>query len=235
MVFLQFFLTNKQNLVGAVVGCLAGGPLSDLVVAIISKRRNGYFEPEFRLWCLIPPFIFGPIGLILWGAGLGDHMKAMVAIAGSGITYAVLCAVPAIGMTYVVDCCRPLAGETMTVLTAFKNTFAFALSFGVFPWLAKDGFVKVSHLPWTARSKIYLADMLHIGRRVANPHRGSAISHNNSDVHIRQATASANGQSQCLSMDVLLDVQYFAVCISPVQPIGVSSRSTGSSALFLNM
>jgi len=68
----------------------------------------------------------------------------MVAIAGSGITYGVLCAVPAVGMTYVVDSYRPLAGETMTILTAFKNTFAFGLSFGVNPWLKRDGFVKVS-------------------------------------------------------------------------------------------
>lgn len=81
---------------------------------------------------------------MLWGGALGNHLSSITAIAGSGITYAVLCAVPAVGMTYVVDCYRPLAGETMTVLTAFKNTFAFALSFGVEPWINLDGYVKVS-------------------------------------------------------------------------------------------
>jgi hypothetical protein len=80
---------------------------------------------------------------MMWGAGLGSHLHYMVAIAGSGISYGVLCAVPAIGMTYVVDCYRPLSGETMTVLTAFKNTFAFGLSFAVFPWINRDGLVKV--------------------------------------------------------------------------------------------
>jgi hypothetical protein len=68
----------------------------------------------------------------------------MVPIVGTAITYGVLCAVPAVVMTYVVDCYRPLAGETMTVLTASKNTFAFALSFAVFPWLERDGYAKVS-------------------------------------------------------------------------------------------
>jgi len=67
----------------------------------------------------------------------------MVPIAGTAITYGVLCAVPATAMTYVVDSYRPLASETMTVLTAFKNTFAFGLSFAVFPWLARDGYLKV--------------------------------------------------------------------------------------------
>jgi hypothetical protein len=113
------------------------------VVSYLSKRHGGYFKPEFRLWCLIPAFILGPVGLLLWGAGLGHHLNDMVAIAGVGITYGVLCAVPAIGMTYVVDCYRPLAGETMTILTAFKNAFAFALSFGVTPWVEKNGYLKV--------------------------------------------------------------------------------------------
>ena len=69
----------------------------------------------------------------------------MVAIVGSGISYGVLCAVPAVGMTYVVDSHRPLSGETMTVLTAFKNTFAFALSFAVTPWTEHAGYSKVSN------------------------------------------------------------------------------------------
>lgn len=117
--------------------------MSDYVVAMISRRREGYFKPEFRLWALIPAFIFGPIGLLMWGFGFGHELDPLVAIAGSGISYGVLCAVPAVGMSYVVDCHRPVSGETMTVLTAFKNTFAFALSFAVTPWLARDGYAKV--------------------------------------------------------------------------------------------
>ncbi|RFU31475.1 hypothetical protein B7463_g4869, partial [Scytalidium lignicola] len=135
---------NIANLIGAIIGCIIGGPCSDYVVSAITKRRGGFFKPEFRLWCIIPAIIFGPIGLMLWGCGLGNHMASITAIAGSGITYAVLCAVPSIGMTYVVDSYRPLAGETMTVLTAFKNTFAFGLSFGVEPWINSDGYVKVA-------------------------------------------------------------------------------------------
>lgn len=134
---------QSQSLIGAVIGCIAGGPCSDYVVIFITKRRSGYFQPEFRLWTLFPAFVFAPIGLIIWGVGLRNHLHPMVAIAGTGITYGVLCAVPSIAMTYVVDCYRPLAGETMTILTAFKNVFAFGLSFAVIPWILKDGFVKV--------------------------------------------------------------------------------------------
>jgi hypothetical protein len=34
----------------------------------------------------------------------------------------------------------------MTSLTAFKNTFAFGVSFAVIPWIEKDGFTKVSDI-----------------------------------------------------------------------------------------
>lgn len=132
-----------QNVIGSVVGCTVGGIVSDAVSAAISKRHGGYFKPEYRLWCLILPFLFGPPGLLMWGFGLGERLNQYVAIVGCGISYAVLCAVPAVGMTYVVDSYRPAAGEAITMLTAFKNTFAFGLSFGVTPWIENDGFAKV--------------------------------------------------------------------------------------------
>jgi hypothetical protein len=99
-------LTSWQNLVGAAIGCLAGGPLTDYLIDALAKRRGGLFKPEYRLWLLIPPFLVGPVGLMLWGCGVGNNMPSMVPIAGTGITYAVLCAVPAVGVTYVVRCLR---------------------------------------------------------------------------------------------------------------------------------
>jgi len=139
-----FLLMIEHNLVSAVTGCLAGDPLTDIVVALISKRRGRYFEPEFRLRCLIAPFIFGPIGILLKGCGLGKHLTCLVPAAGAGTTYGVLCAVPVIETTYVVDCYRAEAGETMTVVTASKNIFASRLSFAAVRWIEKPGYVKAS-------------------------------------------------------------------------------------------
>lgn len=127
------------------MGTALGSPLSDYVVRHITKRRGGYFSPEFRLWSLIPAYLFAPVGLLLWGFGLENRLPYMVPIVGTGITYGVLCAVPAIATTYVVDCYRPLTAEAMTILFAAKNAFAFALSYAVFPWLSADGPGKVSN------------------------------------------------------------------------------------------
>ncbi|OAA56302.1 MFS transporter [Niveomyces insectorum RCEF 264] len=135
---------NIASLIGAVLGCIVGGPATDWLVAIISKRKGGLFRPEERLYFIIVPLVFGPIGLMLWGAGLEKHLHWSVAVAGWGVTYGVLCLVPAVAITYVVDCYRPLAGETLTSMTAFKNTFAFGLSFGEASWIELDGYLKTS-------------------------------------------------------------------------------------------
>lgn len=80
----------------------------------------------------------------MWDCSIEYELPYMVSIVGTAITYSVLCAIPAVVMTYVVDCYRPLAAETMTIDTVSKNTFAFALSFAVFPWLERDGYAKVN-------------------------------------------------------------------------------------------
>jgi hypothetical protein len=43
-------------------------------------------------------------------------------------------------------------------LTAFKNTFAFAVSFAVIPWIEKDGFTKVGQSKQGLHSLISVAD-----------------------------------------------------------------------------
>jgi len=106
---------------------------------------------------MIVPSIFGPLGLLMWGFGLGHHLNWGVAVVGSGMSYAVLTSVPNIGMTYVIDSYRPVAGEAMTSLTAFKNTFAFGLSFGVIPWILKDGFAHVGGYQTLIEGVLFLA------------------------------------------------------------------------------
>jgi hypothetical protein len=92
---------------------------------------------------MVPAIIFGPVGIMLWGAGLAQNLHWTIPVAGTAVTYGVLSLVPSVGMSYVIDSYKPLAGEAITALTAFKNTFAFAISFGVFPWIKRDGFMKV--------------------------------------------------------------------------------------------
>ncbi len=118
--------------------------MCDWTIGYVTKRRGGYFKPEYRLFLMIGPLIFGPVGLIMWGVGMQNRLHWSVPVVGSGITYGVLCAVPTIVMCYVVDCHTPVSGEAMTGLTAFKNTFAFGIGLAVIPWIQRDGFALVS-------------------------------------------------------------------------------------------
>lgn len=87
---------------------------------------------------------------MLWGVGIEHKLNPFVAIAGTSIYHGAICAVPSVCIAYVVDCYRPIAGETVTAFTAVKNTFAFAFSFAVFPWLGKTGYLAVSLIASTS-------------------------------------------------------------------------------------
>ena len=123
----------------------------------MSIRNKGQFEPEYRLWCMIGPFVFGPIGLMLWGGALGDHLNLYIAIAGTGISYAVVCAVATIGITYMVDSYKPLSADTITVLQIFRGIFAFAVSFTVTPWTLNSGYIKMSGYMTLIEGGVFLA------------------------------------------------------------------------------
>lgn len=56
--------------IGAVIGCAIGGPLNDWWILFMSKRNNGIFEPEYRLYLSIPTIIISPVGILLFGLGL---------------------------------------------------------------------------------------------------------------------------------------------------------------------
>lgn len=56
-------------LIGAIIGSTYGGQLSDWAILILSKRNNGIYEPEFRLFLCILPALAGPADLFLYGIG----------------------------------------------------------------------------------------------------------------------------------------------------------------------
>lgn len=60
--------TYTGAFVGALAGFLIAGLLADSSVKWMTRRNNGWFEPEFRILLVIPMFVIGQIGL--YGFGL---------------------------------------------------------------------------------------------------------------------------------------------------------------------
>lgn len=63
-------LLNVAPFIGAVVGCVYGGPISDWSVQRFALRNKGVYEPEMRLYIAIVPALIGPAGILLYGCSL---------------------------------------------------------------------------------------------------------------------------------------------------------------------
>ena len=60
--------------IGAILGFVLSGLLSDWSTKFMIRRNKGVYEPEFRILLVIPQLIFGCVGLYGFGA-TSDHVK----------------------------------------------------------------------------------------------------------------------------------------------------------------
>lgn len=58
------------TLIGAVIGELSAGPVSDRILMIQTKRSGGGFKPEARLQAIWPGFFLCPLGVAIEGVTL---------------------------------------------------------------------------------------------------------------------------------------------------------------------
>lgn len=65
-------LFHLAGFIGATLGALVGGPLSDWSAVYLARRNGGIFEPEMRLWMSFPGSLSTCAGLLVFGIGLGE-------------------------------------------------------------------------------------------------------------------------------------------------------------------
>ena len=63
---------NIPPAIGAILGSIFGGPLSDYMVLQIANRRNGVYEPEYRLWTFLIPGLTMIIGVLMYGLTIAE-------------------------------------------------------------------------------------------------------------------------------------------------------------------
>lgn len=61
---------NIAPFIGAIIGSAYGGPLNDLYVVFMARRREGIYHPETRLHMLLMPMLLTPLGLFLYGISI---------------------------------------------------------------------------------------------------------------------------------------------------------------------
>ncbi|KAM0721631.1 hypothetical protein Q7P37_002556 [Cladosporium fusiforme] len=123
--------------IGAILGFVLAGLLSDSSARWLSKRNNGVFEPEFRLVLVIPQLILGCAGL--YGFGITAQDTGRYGWFWPDFFFALVVAGMVLGAVasalYIVDAHRETAVEGFTCLLVFKNVFSFGLTFSGWEWL----------------------------------------------------------------------------------------------------
>lgn len=132
--------TNFAIVVGALIGLLTSGPLSDWVAARATRRNGGVREPEMRLPAMIPYVIIMFIGNIVVAVGY-ERKWPWEAIVIIGYTCAGIqvAALPGIVSTYAVDSYKPVAGSLFVAVTVNKNVWGYGFGKFITPWSMEDG------------------------------------------------------------------------------------------------
>jgi len=106
--------------IGLVVSLLLGEPIFKWVAMKLTRLNQNVYEPEFRLYQLIPGTILGIIGLVGWGWGEQDAIGwgALIFFFACIVAGAVL--VNGGAINYILDAHREFANESQVILFAMK-------------------------------------------------------------------------------------------------------------------
>lgn len=152
----QVGLMSLPRLIGTTIGSVIVGPLSDWMIVYLSRRNNGIYEPEVRLWCVIPFVLFIPTGAFMYGIGLNNGLSWPVVALGSVIYYIGVAPVNSITITYLTDAYKDVSqklnlkcnnmtnsmqiiGDALVGVTVVRNTFSTIFIFALSPWVRAVG------------------------------------------------------------------------------------------------
>ncbi|KAF2170128.1 hypothetical protein M409DRAFT_64484 [Zasmidium cellare ATCC 36951] len=135
--------------IGALLGMIFSGLLSDSSAKWLTKLNGGIYEPEFRMLLVLPLLIFGAGGLYGFGITASDKSYGYILV---DVFFGWLCGGMVFGTVatalYIVDALREYTVEAFTCLLLFKNVFAFGVCYSGYTWLqessVRDLFIAVA-------------------------------------------------------------------------------------------
>ncbi|KAL1958794.1 hypothetical protein VTO42DRAFT_3913 [Malbranchea cinnamomea] len=133
--------TYAGAFIGAIIGLVLSGLLSDWSAKVMIRWNKGKYEPEFRIVLVFPQLLFSSIGMygLAWFAADVWRYRWLPSV--------IMFAFVLIGMVmgavasalYVVDAHRQIAVEAFTCLLVFKNIFSFVMTYFAYDWLVAAG------------------------------------------------------------------------------------------------
>ena len=129
-----------SSFVGATLGNIIPGPLSDWMVKYLSRKNKGVYEPEFRLVLSVPSLIVGLLAFWGFGWSLEAGSQFMVPVFFYGLAIFAGSINSLISNAYLLDCHRAQAQDGYAAVTITRGVYSFAMTFVINGWISRDGY-----------------------------------------------------------------------------------------------
>ncbi|KAJ5467094.1 hypothetical protein N7475_004846 [Penicillium sp. IBT 31633x] len=126
-------------LIGAILGTFVGAPLNDKSIVWLARRNSGIFEPEMRLWMVLPGSLIATAGLLTFGLCLSRSLPWIVLAVGYGIFGFGFSVTGDIALTYLTDCYPEILGDALVGVVFVRNAFSVIIMFVYTPWINAMG------------------------------------------------------------------------------------------------
>ncbi|RDA94153.1 hypothetical protein CP533_6585 [Ophiocordyceps camponoti-saundersi (nom. inval.)] len=128
---------------GAFAGFAIAGLLADSSVKFLTKLNKGIYEPEFRIFLVVPMLILGGIGLYGFGMTADAISSRKYHFAVPPMFFGFETAGMVVGTVasslYMVDGYRNITVEAFTLTIIFKNILSFVLTWYAYDWVIHTG------------------------------------------------------------------------------------------------
>ncbi|KKK12173.1 hypothetical protein P175DRAFT_0502765 [Aspergillus ochraceoroseus IBT 24754] len=127
--------------IGAMIGLVLSGLLSDSINRFMIKLNKGRYEPEFRILLVVFQLVFCGIGMYGFGITGNDVQRYRWLLPEVFFVFIIIGMVmgAVASALYIVDAHRNMVIEAFTCMLIFKNMFSFILCFYTYDWLVKHG------------------------------------------------------------------------------------------------
>ncbi|KAI5284508.1 hypothetical protein KEM52_002882, partial [Ascosphaera acerosa] len=127
--------SSRSTVLGSTIGSFISGISGDYLIAYLSRRNGGVYEPEYRLWPVVLTIPLMPGGLAMFGATLDRQMHWILPAVGTAISAAGMGIIGDAAFTYCIDCYRELTGQAFVMVAFWRNALSIAIPFTLQPWL----------------------------------------------------------------------------------------------------
>ncbi|ORY90710.1 serine/threonine kinase 16 [Leucosporidium creatinivorum] len=136
----QTGLVSIGPLVASIPATLIAGPLCDMSATYFARRNGGRFEPEFRLFLMLPMFILEVFGFMGWSLMTKNQSIPWI---GPVFMYSLINAGQSIGstciITYLIDVHSKHTPEAISIINLFKNLVLYGFTQFAVNWVLEQG------------------------------------------------------------------------------------------------